>query len=70
MVRPTLGKACSLELSTLVTRGNAVKQTACRWGWQYRRARLQSRSTVGLRPPSYANSDRLPTKTPWDRCPS
>jgi len=30
-IRPTLGKACSLELSTLVTRGNAVKQTAGCW---------------------------------------
>jgi len=29
-IRPTLGKACSLELSTLVTRGNAVKQTTGR----------------------------------------
>jgi len=69
-VCPTLGKACSLELSTLVTRGNAVKQTSRRWGWQYRRVpRLQSRGTVGLQPPSYANSDHLPTKTPRDRCP-
>jgi len=67
--RPTLGKDCSLELSTLKTQGNAVKQTACRWSWQYRRTRLQSCSTVGLRLPSYANSSRLPTKIPWDCCP-
>jgi len=33
--RPTLGKACSLELSTLMTQGNAVKQTTCCWSWQY-----------------------------------
>ena len=35
MGHPTLGEACSLELSTLVMQGNAVKQTTCCWSWQY-----------------------------------
>jgi len=32
---PTLGKACSLELSALMTRGNAVKQTTGRSAQHY-----------------------------------
>jgi len=32
MCCPTLGKACLLELSALMMRGNAVKQTTGHWG--------------------------------------
>ena len=52
-VCPTLGKVCSLELSALMTQGNAVRQTTCCWSWQYRPIPgLQSCGTVGLDLPS------------------